>query len=99
MTCEICGEEFTPHGQGKRKYCSATCRRAARRFSDLRRLLSRKLGKSLDGHEFFLELLIYLFDDEPAHRALRKYHAKALRTPFEIMKANFQRMFCKEKWK
>ena len=95
MTCEMCGGEFTP--KGTRKYCSATCRRAAERLSDLRRYLSRHLGKPLtDTHEFFLELLVHLFKDEPARRALRTYHTQALRTPFEVMKANFQRLFCKE---
>ncbi|MBQ6757954.1 MAG: hypothetical protein IJP42_02565, partial [Selenomonadaceae bacterium] len=91
----ICGGEFAP--KGTRKYCSATCRRAAERLRDLRRYLSRRLDKPpTDEREFFLGLLVHLFDDEPARRALRTYHAQALRTPFEVMKANFQRLFCKE---
>lgn len=96
MTCEMCGTEFTPLGQGKRKYCSPTCRNVARRLYDLKRDLRQRLNNPwLDGREFFLELLVYLFDDETAHRALKTY--RDLRTPFEVMKANFRKLFCKEK--
>lgn len=95
MTCEMCGGEFAYHR--KCKYCSETCQRAAEKLRKLKRAVSRRLGKPpTDEREFFLGLLVHLFKDEPARRALRTYHAQALRTPFEVMKANFQRLFCKE---